>query len=82
MKLFERAAIGNVKLKNRIIMSPMGTSSDVDGGFSTQSKDYYVERAKGGFGLIVLACNIATDKYETRPKICWIAFIRLDVWKR
>ncbi|MGI6584843.1 MAG: FAD-dependent oxidoreductase [Lutisporaceae bacterium] len=67
MKLFERTAIGSMKLKNRIIMSPMGTSSDVDGGFSTQSKDYYVERAKGGFGLIILACNIATDKYETRP---------------
>jgi len=39
MKLFERAAIGNVKLKNRIIKSPMETRSDVDGGFSTQSKD-------------------------------------------
>ena len=26
-----------------------------------------MEHARGGFGLIVLACNIATDKYETRP---------------
>lgn len=67
MKLFERAYIGNIRLKNRIIMSPMGTASDVDGGMSAQAKDYYVERAKGGFGMIILACQIATDKYETRP---------------
>jgi 2-enoate reductase len=67
VKLFERARIGNLRLKNRLIMSPMGTASDIDGGYSAQSKDYYVERAKGGFGLIMLACAVATDKYETRP---------------
>ena len=66
-KLFERASIGSMKLKNRLIMSPMGTASDIDGGFSEQAKDYYVARAKGGFGLIILACSIATDKYEPRP---------------
>lgn len=66
-KLFEPCSIGNMKLKNRIIMSPMGTASDTDGGYSNQSRKYYVERAKGGFGLIILACAIATDQYETRP---------------
>lgn len=66
-KLFEPCSIGTMQLKNRVIMSPMGTASDTDGGYSSQSREYYVERAKGGFGLIILACAIATDKYETRP---------------
>lgn len=66
-KLFEPCSIGTIQLKNRIIMSPMGTASDTDGGYSSQSRAYYAERAKGGFGLIILACAIATDKYETRP---------------
>ena len=59
MKLFEKNAIGRMKLKNRMIMSPMGTASDPDGGFSEQNRNYYVERAKGGFGLIILECCIA-----------------------
>lgn len=67
MKLFEKNAIGRMKLKNRMIMSPMGTASDPDGGFSEQNRNYYVERAKGGFGLIILECCIASEAYETRP---------------
>lgn len=45
--------IGNVVLKNRIVMPPMGTNlATADGEASHQIIEYYKERAKGGVGLI------------------------------
>lgn len=67
LKLFEKAAIGNMKLRNRIVMAPMGTTADVDGGYNQRSIDYFVERAKGGAGLIITGANIVSTKYEDRP---------------
>ena len=37
MKLFDRVSIGDVKLRNRIAMAPMGTKTAVDGGFEERS---------------------------------------------
>lgn len=65
--LFDRTKIGNMKLRNRIFMSPMGTGTDPDGGFSEQSRQYYEDRAKGGFGLIILGATTCTTKYEPKP---------------
>lgn len=65
--LFDRTKISNMKLKNRIFMSPMGTGTDPDGGFSEQSREYYTDRAKGGFGLINLGATTCTMKYEPKP---------------
>lgn len=53
-KLFEPIYIGNVKLKNRLAMSPMvphfaGSRGEV----TEQMTAYYAERAKGGCGLIL-----------------------------
>lgn len=67
LKLFEKGTIGNMKLKNRIIMAPMGTTADVDGGYNVRSIDYFVERAKGGVGLIITGANIVSTKFEDRP---------------
>ena len=49
-------------------MAPMGmgTATDIDGGISQRIIDYYTERAKGGFGVIFTAANLAIDKYESR----------------
>lgn len=66
--LFEKGYIGNVKIKNRIVMAPMGTSADADGGFSERSISYFVERAKGGTGLIISGMNIVTEEFEKRPR--------------
>jgi len=54
-KLFEPTNIGTVKLKNRISMAPMGLVgfSDYMGGFTENAQNYYIERAKGGVGLII-----------------------------
>jgi 2,4-dienoyl-CoA reductase-like NADH-dependent reductase (Old Yellow Enzyme family)/thioredoxin reductase len=54
-KLFEPAYIGKVKLKNRLVMLPMGTAFGSPSGEVTQRTiDHYVERAKGGVGLITV----------------------------
>jgi 2,4-dienoyl-CoA reductase-like NADH-dependent reductase (Old Yellow Enzyme family)/thioredoxin reductase len=54
-KLFEPFKIGTIKLKNRIVMPPMGTNfSTEDGSVTQRLKNYHVERAKGGVGLIIV----------------------------
>ena len=51
--LFSPAEIGNVTVKNRIIMEPMCLGfGQFDGRATDTMMDYYEERAKGGVGLI------------------------------
>lgn len=52
--LFEPITINTMKLKNRIIMGPMGNVNMADemGRPSAKMIAYYLERAKGGAGLI------------------------------
>jgi len=52
--LFESIYINKVKLKNRVIMGPMGNVNMADemGKPSQKMISYYLERAKGGVGLI------------------------------
>lgn len=64
MKLFEKGKIGNLEIKNRIVMMPMGTTADPDGGFSAQSVDYYEARAKGGVGMIITGYSSESETYE------------------
>lgn len=54
-RLFEPIKIGNVEIKNRIAMAAMGMTgmSTLEGGFSSRIANYYVERARGGTGLII-----------------------------
>jgi 2-enoate reductase len=55
--LFSPIKIGKVEIKNRIAMMPMGVFSprlmNHDGSYTKDGADYYIERAKGGTGLIV-----------------------------
>jgi 2-enoate reductase len=55
--LFQPIKIGSVEIKNRIAMMPMGVFSprlmNPDGSYTKDGADYYIERAKGGTGLIV-----------------------------
>lgn len=64
MKLFEKGKIGNLEIKNRVIMMPMGTNADPDGGFSTQSVNYLEARAKGGVGMIITGYSSESETYE------------------
>lgn len=53
-KLFSEGKIGNLKLKNRVVMPAMGTSfASSTGEASDEIIKYYEERAKGGSGLII-----------------------------
>jgi len=51
--LFQPFQIGNVELKNRIVMLSMDTGYGDDGYASKRDRDYLVARAKGGAGLII-----------------------------
>jgi 2-enoate reductase len=65
-KLFDPIKINEVEIKNRIAMAPMGVGGLVteDGCFSKRAEDYYVERAKGGVGLIVSSVTKVENEIE------------------
>ncbi len=53
-KIFEQGKIGKVTFKNRLVMSPMGTSlAEMDGSPSEDMIAFYEARAIGGAGLII-----------------------------
>lgn len=68
MKLFEEINIGNLTLKNRIVLAPMGTTTDQSCAFNAYDLAYYEERAKGGAGLIMTGAVSASDEFE--PPAC------------
>ena len=46
--------VGKIEIKNRTVLEPMGNGlSELDGGVSPEEIAYYVERAKGGVGLVI-----------------------------
>ncbi len=65
--LFDKTTLGSMKLKNRIFMSPMGTTGEADGSYCIEGINYFEERAKGGAGLIITGANVVSTKYEPRP---------------
>ncbi|WP_206458236.1 oxidoreductase [Anaerovorax sp. IOR16] len=63
-ELFTPTKIGKVVLKNKLSMAPMGPVgyADAFGAFNQRLQDYYVERAKGGIGLIITGiCSVDID---------------------
>ncbi len=53
-KLFSNGKIGNLTLRNRLVMSPMGIGlANLDGTPTQDMIDYYTARADGGAGLII-----------------------------
>ncbi|NLL17945.1 MAG: FAD-dependent oxidoreductase [Clostridia bacterium] len=72
LRLFEPIKIGTMELKNRVVMPAMHLSYTLDGQVNDRLIDFYVERAKGGAGLIIVGgCSI--DQVGAGP---WM--IRLD----
>lgn len=62
--LFSKGKIGNVTLKNRIVMPAIGTSlASSTGGPSQEMIAYYEERAKGGCGLIITEITRIDEDY-------------------
>lgn len=65
-KLFEPVTIGNLKLKNRLALSPMNVIiSDPEGYAEEQTMAWYAARARGGFSLIVTEATLPiADDYH------------------
>ena len=70
--LRQPGTIGPLRLKNRVIMGPMGTNYGTTDGFSTErDKLYYAERAKGGVAMIVTeAMNISAGARNHNNSLC------------
>lgn len=53
-KLFEKGKIGNLELRNRVVMTAMGAlMGDWNGCTTPEQVRFYEDRAKGGCGLII-----------------------------
>jgi 2,4-dienoyl-CoA reductase (NADPH2) len=72
-KLFEKKNIGQMTLKNRIIMSAMDLGFTSDGTINDRIINFYIERAKGGVGLIVVG-----GCYPEMNGKVWKSIIGLD----
>lgn len=56
--LFQPVRIGQMDIRNRFVMPPMGTNlANHDGTAGDALIEYYARRAKGGFGLIITECT-------------------------
>jgi 2-enoate reductase len=64
--LFEPIKIGKLEIKNRFVMAPMGPGGlcDADGTYNERGVEYYVERAKGGTGLIMTGVTMVENDIE------------------
>lgn len=66
MLLAEPGRIGALRLRNRVVMAPMGTNYSTTDGLSTErDKLYYAERARGGVGMIMTEAMVVTE--HARP---------------
>ncbi len=64
--LFTPFNIGGCEMKNRYAMAAMGTGGMVtkDNNFNERGVEYYVERAKGGVGLIITGTLYVENEVE------------------
>ena len=75
--LFSEGQIGTKKIKNRIVMSPMGTGhSGADHRMTQELIDFYAVRAKGGVGMVITESNVVQSDIDPFPLLFGAA--RLD----
>ena len=54
-RLFQPIRLGEMEVKNRFVLTPMATNFSSKDGFITERlKAYYMERARGGAGLVMV----------------------------
>jgi 2,4-dienoyl-CoA reductase-like NADH-dependent reductase (Old Yellow Enzyme family) len=65
-KIMSPLKIGGMTIRNRLIMPAMGSNlAEEDGSINDRIYSYYVERAKGGFGLVIVeVCSIDEMGYS------------------
>ena len=72
--ILQPITIGKIEVKNRLAMAPMGIVGLVnqDGSPGARAVDYFLERARGGVGLIITGLFKVEDEIEpwtTRPSL-------------
>lgn len=67
LKLFDEITIGSMTLKNRIVLAPMGTTTDHTNGFDMRDVNFYGERARGGAGLVLTGAVVSSTEFEPAP---------------
>ena len=72
-KLFAPIKIGSLEIKNRLAMSAMDLGFTSDGSINKRFIDFYLERARGGVGLIVIG-----GCYPEMTGKVWKSIIGLD----
>ncbi len=66
MLIKQPGRIGHLRLKNRVVMAPMGTNYSTTDGLSTaRDVAYYAERARGGVAMIMTEAMVVTE--HARP---------------
>ncbi len=64
--LFEPIKIGPVEIKNHIAMAPMSMlRAGPDHSINDTIIWHYLERARGGFGLVIIECTECSNKYAS-----------------
>lgn len=68
--LLKMLNIGNLTLKNRLVMPPMATSkADEEGKISKDILDYYDEKSKGGYiSLVIIEHSFITKKGKAHER--------------
>lgn len=72
--LFTPIKIGSMEIRNRLVVPPQGSNfADKDGKVTPLMIDYYEDRAKGGFGLVIIeiTCVDPGGKAIIRQPALW-----------
>jgi 7beta-hydroxy-3-oxochol-24-oyl-CoA 4-desaturase len=68
-RLFSPIRIGNLEIRNRIVMAPMATDfGDDEGRVSQRLIDYHAARARGGVGLIIMEVTGIDARFPYMPR--------------
>lgn len=67
--LLQPGRIGSLRLRNRIVMAPMGSNfAETDGSCGERIQAYYEARARGGAGLLIMGvCGVAFPLGSCEP---------------
>ena len=65
--LFSPLTVGKLELANRIVMAPLGTGFARNGFATEKHKEFYLARAEGGVGLIVVGGVLVRPPVRLTP---------------
>jgi 2,4-dienoyl-CoA reductase-like NADH-dependent reductase (Old Yellow Enzyme family) len=78
--LFQPLQIKEVTFRNRIVMAPMNTNfPSAVGEMIPQIIDYFVERAKGGAGLIITSAAVVD--FDSKKRAANSVFIMTNLFQ-